>query len=199
MKNYTIEDFKNGSVAIFNDHQMSMFQILEHAFPSRVNAKPELGFYYSKISGNYCGRDVPPGDMIIISAMVIWENHTFIGTREKEPFVGGHVSAESLLKEPERRKIIGYVCPMDLYDGNIKKGQVISLMYMPGTYRLPTEIIESWEPAYQEEPADKSGVYTWKDMIDFLDFVKGSSHLGGIKSVRSEGAFALWVKHRYSK
>ena len=54
-------------------------------------------------------------------------------------------------------KIIGYKAPMDLYDGTIKKGSLYTKMgtsffsfyYYLGSYGIPKEIVETWEPVYE--------------------------------------------------
>ena len=57
--------------------------------------------------------------------------------------------------------IKGYKCPMDLYDGNIKKDDIMNLSLRNGGHykiemrdghycQLPFELVESWEPVYEE-------------------------------------------------
>lgn len=58
----------------------------------------------------------------------------------------------------DSKKIIGYKCPMDLFEGKVKKGDsftrfINSTSYTPegfnGTYSIPKEIVETWEPVYE--------------------------------------------------
>lgn len=64
----------------------------------------------------------------------------------------------------QEEKITGYRCPMDLYGGDIKKGRIIPIGLRNGGHykipfdngrfcQLPTELIESWEPVYEEMEA----------------------------------------------
>lgn len=64
----------------------------------------------------------------------------------------------------DKRKIIGYKTPYDLFQGEIKKGTIYKLEDFPfsknpyntegegrgGVTSLPKEIVESWEPVYEE-------------------------------------------------
>ena len=57
------------------------------------------------------------------------------------------------------KKIIGYICPQDLFDGEVPKGTIYEMnaaktSYVrknEGYYNLPKEIVESWEPVYAQE------------------------------------------------
>lgn len=58
------------------------------------------------------------------------------------------------------KKIIGYKVPMDLFGGRIPEGEVVKVenysnvvVYIGKlqTYHLPKEIVERWEPVYEEE------------------------------------------------
>lgn len=60
---------------------------------------------------------------------------------------------------PREKKIVGYKTPFDLFDGRIKKGSIFSeyspkklVMYSKDhtTTGVPTEIVHSWEPVYEE-------------------------------------------------
>lgn len=64
---------------------------------------------------------------------------------------------------PPKRKIIGYKTPYDLFQGEVKKGSIYKLSKFPlskNPYKvegrgasitsLPKEIVESWEPVYEE-------------------------------------------------
>lgn len=60
------------------------------------------------------------------------------------------------------KEIIGYKCPMDLWNGRAKLGEVFipvqgnSLYYYPSSMQkdwacIPAEIVETWEPVFKEE------------------------------------------------
>lgn len=60
----------------------------------------------------------------------------------------------------QERKLLGYKCPMDLFDGKVKAGELYKLVsdeteYYPPNYtnscRLPRELVETWEPVYEEK------------------------------------------------
>ena len=62
-------------------------------------------------------------------------------------------------KPLEKRKIIGYKAPYDLFQGRIKKDNIFSIpssynlvMYTPShmTRGVATEIVQTWEPVYEE-------------------------------------------------
>lgn len=62
----------------------------------------------------------------------------------------------------DTRKIIGYRCPFDMYNGNVKKGDIYVVAtcvylcypkkndYGSMTHSLPSQIVEQWEPVYEE-------------------------------------------------
>lgn len=112
---------------------------------------------------------------------------------------------EHVLKQQQhmKRKIIGYLAPHDLFDGLIKKGDLVVLNplgkknktyraknYNPnGYYVLPNEIVESWEPVYeQKKPKYKLGDYvtviapqsviegTWLKSTDRRTFMLQKEH-----------------------
>lgn len=58
------------------------------------------------------------------------------------------------------KKIIGYKVPFDIFDGKVKKGSLYKYCNMiyyetknnyDGKYKLPKEIVETWEAVYEEE------------------------------------------------
>lgn len=68
-----------------------------------------------------------------------------------------------------KKKIIGYRCPMDMFESKVKKGDIFSrngfmddiLDYHPlkinpkrRTFLLPKEIVETWEPVYEKPGPD---------------------------------------------
>lgn len=96
------------------------------------------------------------------------------------------------------KKIIGYIVPHDLYGGSIRAGWVVERTGDENSYRyfpkyegkvsdlIPKEIVEKWEPAYEEmmEIADKkveffdeyikinSCVYTKSDLKTLVRLIK---------------------------
>lgn len=91
---------------------------------------------------------------------VIWDKQ-FDVFFEKYPKFVDNISNNNN-KEESDRKIIGYKTPSDLWGGEIKKGE----LYTPvknsptnyqwdadndETYFLPKEVVETWEPVYEEE------------------------------------------------
>lgn len=54
-----------------------------------------------------------------------------------------------------QKEIIGYKAPMDLFDGNVKKGNIFTkngtINYKCNNLLLPKEIVEQWEPVYKSE------------------------------------------------
>jgi hypothetical protein len=66
-----------------------------------------------------------------------------------------------VLKQEENvKEIIGYICPTDLWGGDVKKGSIFTKdMNSPTNYtynkeecfRIAQEIVETWEPVYKEE------------------------------------------------
>src|SRR3990167_5919954 len=72
------------------------------------------------------------------------------------------------LMKKDNRKIIGYKCPIDLFDGSIKKGHLFiqgrfdhcKKSYWPlgiQTGAIPKEIVEAWEPVYEEDKIEIGG------------------------------------------
>lgn len=73
------------------------------------------------------------------------------------------------------KKIIGYKAPMDLFEGEVKKGTIYNgnpkeaSSQKPNTYwikdnfstkyNLPKEIVETWEPVYESQKLNKVGVH----------------------------------------
>lgn len=60
----------------------------------------------------------------------------------------------------QERKLLGYKCPMDLFGGHVKAGELYKLTpdeteYYPSNFtyscKLPIELVETWEPVYEEE------------------------------------------------
>jgi hypothetical protein len=74
--------------------------------------------------------------------------------------------------KPER-KVIGYKAPMDLYKGDIQKGDIFEIdedgEYICWSNRvgtdvvLPAEIVETWEPVYEKKEGDEQREY-WDEL-----------------------------------
>jgi hypothetical protein len=92
--------------------------------------------------------------------------------------------------KPMDKKIIGYECPMDLYNGKIKKGDVINhnhflsqqqlkcLKVKAGEYEyeyLPLELVLTWKPIYEEDKLFLDDEKT----IEVKDY-QGCAEIGGI-------------------
>lgn len=65
-----------------------------------------------------------------------------------------------------QRKIIGYKAPFDLY-GGIKKGNLFTKDHSikwgyrhKNSYCIPDEIVETWEPVYEEEKLEVKYIHT---------------------------------------
>jgi len=69
------------------------------------------------------------------------------------------------IKFPEteqNKKIIGYKCPVDLFNGRVKAGMIFTSYndidlyaskgsdFQKGYFTLPKEIVETWEPVYEQ-------------------------------------------------
>ena len=73
----------------------------------------------------------------------------------------------------EEKKIIGYKCPMDLFNGHVKAGDLYikSTVNKSNSYRhhnkidtywaMPLEIVETWEPVYKERLKVGDWVIGW--------------------------------------
>jgi len=73
-----------------------------------------------------------------------------------------------LNKNEMNKKIVGYKSPKNLYNNNIKIGDILKLKYgeetkwyitspSKETFNLPKEIVEAWEPVYEEEKIEIKG------------------------------------------
>lgn len=82
----------------------------------------------------------------------------------------------------EQRKIIGYKAPFDLFDGEIKKGTIYEKrgsfqMYHPPheldrnmSCGIPDEIVETWEPVYEEEKLEIRSYHNFGEKKSALYF-----------------------------
>ncbi len=96
---------------------------------------------------------------------------------------------------PQGKKIIGYKSPTPLFEGNYSKDIIWALsdvgskkLYKPNDgeavfYAMPAEIVETWEPVYEEE-GFKKGDFVVIESTNNLDLPPGQFHLHGIYQLR---------------
>lgn len=106
----------------------------------------------------------------------------------------------------ETKEIIGYLTPMDLFGGKVKKGDIFKISNIScdkiaygfntnPVWNMPKEIVESWEPVYKEvikskviELGNPLRTFTiWKDKIEMVTGnneieVFNNSHLDHVKA-----------------
>jgi hypothetical protein len=110
-------------------------------------------------------------------------------------------------ERPETKKIVGYKAPIDLFNGRIPKGT----LYKPaihtsmntycsvdekgniidnGITNLPYEIVETWEPVYEEE-------YKVGDWIYFITDVESNTQgkVAKITSIGPDERGKAWIKY----
>lgn len=128
------------------------------------------------------------------------------------------VKIKQLLNEkPMEKKIIGYLAPMDLFDGKVKKGDVFKLYgesyrathdgILVGSF-LPKEIVETWVSIYEEplKPGDwviviasKSSFSEFKNAIGYVFKLReDSSCATDTKFLKGERSLSLDASNRYS-
>jgi len=101
-------------------------------------------YYYLDVDGDLDMIGKPPEDYIEVTI---------------EQLKDHYLKPKNMSKD---KKIIGYKCPIDLFGGEIKKGEIFRKMNskfykvsLTGvteySKHLPREIVESWEPIYEEE------------------------------------------------
>lgn len=100
----------------------------------------------------------------------------------------GHFYDSGRFQLVDRRKIIGYKSPMDLYGESVKKGTIYvkdepeDVFYIiKGTKRtfgqtMPKEVVETWEPVYEEKDViievgkeNPRRVKVFKDKVEVSD------------------------------
>lgn len=106
-------------------------------------------------------------DLLHLPYNKIPEGYTEI-TREE--FINYYLKNQNIMSK-ENSNIIGYPAPYDLFGGLIEKGTLYvkvkdSAIHQPiklgkkaiiidcNIYRVPSEIVETWEPVYKEEPKE---------------------------------------------
>lgn len=177
---YTIQDLKDGKVAIENDDNKLLISIMGEAFPNCAIPQGTDTYYFAHNS-------------------YLWVSYNNIINVKGIPIVK---ASEWYLQGD--RKIIGYKCPTDLFNGDIKKGDImipflisplkrVVGMYVKEGYNkngfqtLPKEIVETWEPVYEQE--FKAG-----DWINIFERISGDD-LGvfQITEITMEGNIP-WLK-----
>lgn len=96
--------------------------------------------------------------------------HSFVGILDSYTEITFEQFEAYILKQTPimEKKIIGYLSPFDLFNGNIKKGDILVIYSINKTIKnqglyvkkdftsnsyniLPKEIVETWEPVYEEK------------------------------------------------
>lgn len=104
-----------------------------------------------------------------------------------------------ILKSQMDKKIIGYKCPQDYYEGAVKKGDIVSLacsgtvlysVNSNSTFTFPKEIVETWEPVYEEELKVGDWVY-FTGKGGFITPHWKIGIMGRIKNIESTGRIEL--------
>lgn len=104
-----------------------------------------------------------------------------------------------ILKSQMDKKIIGYKCPQDYYEGAVKKGDIVSLacsgtvLYSVNgnsTFTFPKEIVETWEPVYEEKLKVGDWVY-FTGKGEFITPHWKIGIMGRIKNIESTGRIEL--------
>ena len=114
-----------------------------------INSRDHISFGYEEYTGEI---------------YILHEERSYCGSNfymTKESDIIRLAKEQGLIKQDIMEKeIIGYKCPVDLFNGNIKKDWILFKDSDGNTYRpkgqgplhaLPKEIVETWEPVYKEE------------------------------------------------
>ena len=167
-------------------------------------------FQFEGISKHYDSRSTvyyqhyPPFKTRCTAHDSIQEGYTEITFEQFKTYV---------LNQSNMKEIIGYICPQDLFNGEVPKGTVYVIngtktSYVrkeKGSYNLPKEIVETREPVYaQEKIVSVGGKFDvkikdgkiWHSASDITDFVKElvsyfnqTQEFGGYKAVISQVTF----------
>lgn len=82
--------------------------------------------------------------------------------------------ASEFLNKTNMKKIVGYTCPMDLFNGEVKKGTIYKkkghyINWEPqkdgniSNYTLPEEIVTQWEAVYEDVWEPKVGDWVYQE------------------------------------
>lgn len=165
----------------YNDHSVSKDSLhteteskKEFTLPEKYYVKgyKEVVQHYNKVIKTYLDYSNPAFEKLYFYFPEC-EVYNYIKTGYTE--ITLEQFKEHVLKEkPEmKREIIGYKAPFDMFKGKVKKGALYERVivdesdntYGIGTfssdnrigfykYILPSEIVETWEPVYKEEPKE---------------------------------------------
>ena len=199
MKKYTYKDLAEGKIILRNDDKGKTQQILILAFP---RVMPPVGYssFYAVAKANSWQwaaindlSELRSQAPIIPASQISLDDDYFIATWENAESTsesGIHITS---------KMIIGYKCPIDLYEGKLVKDQVVCKQgdrYIKwnqteqyDSFSIPPEIAETWEPVYDHDD------YTKSDIISFCKFVQKvfSDHSDMLRQ-DPEKLFSLWRK-----
>ena len=156
---HDIESFINNPTLLTLDEFIELSKevdefVLPEKWIVKINSKEE-GIVICKWAGSAWynnSLNVNFVDYKKIGKTTNWENLPEITFEEFTKYV--------LKQDSMEKEIIGYKCPVDLFNGNIKKDWILFKDSDGNTYRpkgqgplhaLPKEIVETWEPVYKEE------------------------------------------------
>lgn len=110
----------------------------------------------------------------------------------------------------DTKEIIGYKCPSDLYGGAIKAKEIYKKCLNPDFYEpttidndsvvLPKEIVETWEPVYEEEFKVGDWIYITNTRSAVATYSQYGASVGDveqIKRIAAEGGNATIDDPRY--
>jgi hypothetical protein len=155
---YTKEYLKKPSIAIKCDNRAQGEQICDIL---GINEKDRITASDLYLSWNHIGRR--------------FDFYDFDTCRNDRIILASEVIADYEASKP-KRNIKGYKAPFDLYGGIIKKFYILEpatnnhywhVNGMPETIYLPAEIVEQWEPVYEEEK-QKHMIGGFSELIDYF-------------------------------
>lgn len=164
MKQYTYKNFLLGNIIIHVDDPEKAFLILKKCYPESHPVAHEIWAY------------------LIPNDLIGFYGQNFLNAKGQDSLEIINASQISLEEHVDNRKIIGYICPMDLYDGNLKKGVVVYKItnqevtaYGENEYLIvPAEIAETWEPVYEEQKKQQGPkqLFTRQEVVEFVQYCK---------------------------
>jgi hypothetical protein len=141
MNQKLIKQLQEGKIAVHNDATLEeLEEVINKAFPKDDDTLHGVFTYYQK-SENYAS----------------WIGHDKTNLPS--------YSVKEFLKEEtmEKKKIVGWKVPYDMYEGYIKTGDILSTnvtdkyayWYINGKINndicIPLEFVKTWEPVYEQE------------------------------------------------
>ena len=168
LEGYTEITFEEFTKYVLKQDSMSKFRIkgtklplIPTETPYRVDKWGRTDFKLSTENKKHIsfGYKEYKGEMYILHEEISYCESDFYMTKESD--IIKLAKKQGLIKQDSMEKeIIGYKCPVDLFNGNIKKDWILFKDSDGNTYRpkgqgplhaLPKEIVETWEPVYKEE------------------------------------------------